>query len=241
MGSSYFYLEYLMTWLSVLSASGYSNPAIFAIEYSLVPEASFPTQVDETVKGYEHVLKVARDPSIVCVSGDSAGATLILCLLLRLGDKRANGPAGGEHGIPKPVLAVLISPWVTLVSPRHRNSASDYLDAARVHEYGRQYAGSRRSCTDPSVSPGCCKDISWWKRSSPSRGIFVSYGTEELLRPETEVFIDMLREANVIVGTWAEPRGIHVWPVASLFLSDDRDDRLGGIMTITREIRQRVR
>lgn len=73
MGSTYFYLEFLLSWLSLLKVSGYRNPAIFSIEYTLVPDSSFPTQLDEMVAGYEHVVEMACDPSIVCVAGDSAG------------------------------------------------------------------------------------------------------------------------------------------------------------------------
>jgi acetyl esterase/lipase len=239
MGSSYFYLEYLLTWLSVLGTAGYKNPAIFALEYTLVPDASFPTQVEETLQGYEHVLAVAQDPSIVCVSGDSAGATLILCLLLRLGDKRTNG-YGEKQPPPKPALAVLISPWATLVSTRHENTVSDYLDAQQLRRYGTHFAGNRIPATDPLVSPGCCKDALWWKRSSPTQGIVITYGTEEVLAPEIESLVDTLREAKVTVKSKAEIGGIHAWPVASLFLSSGRDDRLDGLLTMTDEIRQRI-
>jgi hypothetical protein len=62
MGSSYFYLEFLLSWLSLLCEAGYSNPAIFALEYTLVPDASFPTQLCDTIAGYRHVLSVARRP-----------------------------------------------------------------------------------------------------------------------------------------------------------------------------------
>jgi acetyl esterase/lipase len=240
MGSSYFYLEYLLTWLSVLSAAGYQNPAIFALEYTLVPDASFPTQIEETLKGYEHVLEVVRDPSVVCVSGDSAGATLILCLLLRLGDDRANGHRHDKQPPPKPALAVLISPWATLVSTRHKNTASDYLDVQQLRLYGAQFAGSRISVTDPLVSPGCCKDKSWWKRSCPTKGIVITYGTEEVLAPEIESLVVILREGKIIVESRAEFGSIHAWPVASLFLSSSREGRLDGLMTMTREIRQRI-
>ena len=75
MGSSHFYLEFLLTWVSTLVQSGYRNPAIFALDYTLVPDASFPVQLEETCRGYEHVLTLA-DPSNVCVAGDSAGAFL---------------------------------------------------------------------------------------------------------------------------------------------------------------------
>ncbi|KAK3901927.1 Alpha/Beta hydrolase protein [Staphylotrichum tortipilum] len=241
LGSPYFYLEYLLTWLSVLSGSGYSNPAIFALDYTLVPDAAFPTQVDETVTGYEHVLAVARDPSIVCVSGDSAGATLILCLLLRLGEESpGNGRGWRKHRLPIPELAVLISPWATLVSAQHSNTESDYLDARRLGHYGRRFAGSRTSVTDPLASPGSCRDGAWWKRSSPSRGVVVTYGTAEVLAPDIEELIGTLRGAGIEVGSHAELGGIHAWPVASLFLSGTRDGRLDGLRTVTREIRQRV-
>jgi acetyl esterase/lipase len=90
------------------------------------------------------------------------------------------------------------------------------------------------------VSPGCCKDILWWKRSSPTQGIIITYGTEEVLAPEIESLIDTLREAQVTVKSNAEIGGIHAWPVASLFLSSSREDRLDGLLTITNEIRQRI-
>ncbi len=224
-----------------MSGSGYHNPAIFALDYTLVPDAAFPTQVQETVAGYEHVLAVARDPSVVCVSGDSAGATLILCLLLRLGeDSSANGRGGSNHRLPKPVLAVLISPWATLVSGHHKNTGSDYLDARRLGQYGRQFAGGRVSVTDPLASPGSCRDGARWKRGSPSRGVVVTYGTAEVLAPDIEELMATLRGAGVEVGSYAELGGIHAWPVASLFLSGSREGRLDGLRTITEEIRQRV-
>ena len=43
MGSSYFYLEFLLTWLSVLKIhGGFRNPAILSLEYTLVPDSSYP-------------------------------------------------------------------------------------------------------------------------------------------------------------------------------------------------------
>ncbi|KAK4639008.1 hypothetical protein QC761_702450 [Podospora bellae-mahoneyi] len=236
MGSSYFYLEFLLTWLSELEALGYSNPAIFALEYTLVPDAAFPTQLNEAVRGYEHVLKVVQDPSLLCVSGDSAGATLILSLLLHLGSQEANGIGYGRR-LPVPALAVLISPWVTLVSTRHRNTVSDYLDVKQLHQYGMQFAGGKMPEKEPLVSPGCCKDMSLWKRSSPSKGIYITYGTEEVFAPEIEDFIGTVQE-TVVVKSEAAVGGIHAWPVASLFLSSNVNERLGGLRTISKEIRQ---
>ncbi|KAK3956871.1 alpha/beta-hydrolase [Pseudoneurospora amorphoporcata] len=239
MGSAYFYLEFLLTWLSVLSSSGFENPAIFALDYTLVPDASYPTQIQETIEGYRYVLKVARDPAIVCVSGDSAGATLILSLLLHLSCKDPRAKRYGV-GLPMPGQAVLISPWTTLVSPRHTNTTSDYLDAEQLSRYGRQFSGSKISWSDPLVSPGCCHDATWWRRASPSNGIFIAYGEEEVFAPEIHDLVARLTQAGLRVASEVEPGGIHAWPVASLFLSTAREKRLKGVNDLTTEIRKRL-
>lgn len=148
MGSSYFYLEFLMGLCGLLrtrpqvrpSECGrpihkFTNPAILALEYSLVPTATYPTQLYETLLGYERALHMVRgDASKIVLAGDSAGATLVLSLLLCLGEK------GGEH--LKPGFATLISPWCELVSEGNRDTRSDYLNGDSLHLYARQYVGA---------------------------------------------------------------------------------------------------
>lgn len=232
MGSSYFYLEFLLAWLSMLSEAGYKNPAIFALEYTLVPDASFPTQLRETVAAYRHVVALARDPSIMCLGGDSAGGTLILSLMLYLAD--------GDDQSEKPALALLISPWVTLDSPRHQNNTSDYLDAFTLQRYGEQYAGAEVHIGNPVLSPGSCRDMGWWRKASPTKGIFITYGAEEVFEPEIKDFAHLLHKAGVAVKSEEEPGGIHAWPVASLFLSSSVDQRFKGLRSLVNTIRESV-
>ncbi|KAI1378325.1 alpha/beta-hydrolase [Hypoxylon crocopeplum] len=243
MGSPYFYLEFLLTWLSLLSDSGYQNPAIFALDYTLVPDASFPTQLEEAIAGYEHVLSTVRDPSRICVSGDSAGATIVLSLLLHLANISRHlekMDSTGSWRLAKPRMAVLISPWVTLVSGKHQNTTSDYLDAGNLHQYARQYAGEKTSVNDPLLSPGNCRDISWWKSATPSRGIFVAYGAEEVFASEVEDLISFLEDNDVKVHSREEKGGIHAWPVACLFLSSSLGDRQKGLKSLVEEIRDNI-
>lgn len=169
MGSGYFYLEFLLAWVSLLKEAGYRNPVIFSLEYTLVPDAVYPTQLEQTFTGYEYVRKIIGDPSRICVAGDSAGATLMLSLLLHMAEQP-------DCEIRKPGYAVLISPWTTLFSTRNRNTASDYLDANQLHKYGRQYAGTEENLNNPLVSPGVCKDSIWWARASPSKDIVFCTG-----------------------------------------------------------------
>jgi acetyl esterase/lipase len=227
----------------LLKVSGYRNPAIFVLEYTLVPDQAYPVQLHQTIAGYKHVLSITHDPSKICVSGDSAGATLILSLLLHLSNVQEGKLNGGisvvvDHIVPG--MAVLISPWVTLVSSKDKNTPSDYLDAENLHHYAHQYARNKISLHDPLISPGKCKDTSWWRKASPSKGFFITYGAEEVFAPEIRDLVALLEAAEIQVEAQEEKGGIHAWPVAALFLSSTREERQKGLKMIVERIRKRM-
>lgn len=234
MGSTFFYLEFLLVWLALLKEAGFSNPAIFGLEYKLVPDACYPKQLRETVAGYNHLLSKVDDPSAICVAGDSAGATLVLSLLLHLGH------ASGMNGRKRPGMAVLISPWVTLVSPEHRDTPSDYLNTDSLHLYARQYVGAKVPVDDPMASPGNCIDAEWWKRSSPSQGFSFFFGSEEVFAPTVRDLVALLRKSEIEVESREEKGGIHAWPVASIFLKAEKQDRQDGLLNVVRSMRRRL-
>lgn len=246
MGTSYFYLEFLLAFHTLLSSPTYThtkfhNPAILALEYTLVPQASYPTQLHQAIAGYKFLLSKTHDPSRVVFSGDSAGGTIILSLLLHIGNTQSNlkgtktkavSEGGNDIQGVVPALAVLISPWTTLISEKDRNTKSDYLDANNLHQYARQYVGSRHSTSDPSISPGNCKDVAWWRRACPSKGLLVMWGREEVFAPEIRDWVELLEGSDVSVTSREEKGGIHAWPVASLFLSSTKEERMKGLMQI---------
>ena len=233
MGSSYFYLEFLLAWVSLLKDAGYSNPAIFALEYTLVPDAAYPTQLEETIAGYDYIHSIIGDASKICVGGDSAGATLVLSLLLH----NAKSP---DYQKLRPGYATLVSPWVTVVTPNNRNTRSDYLDVESLHLYGRQYAASECNLQNPLVSPGVCKDLNWWAKASPSSGFSILYGSEEVFGPEIQGLVAVLRKSGCAVRIREEPGSIHAWPVATLFLSDTADERQKGLRDLVKTIEQNI-
>jgi acetyl esterase/lipase len=232
MGSSYFYMEFLLAWVTMLKMAGFSNPALFALEYTLVPDAVYPKQVQETYSGYQHVLSIVEDRSKICVAGDSAGATLTLSLLLYLSNTELKDQLPG--------LACMISPWVSIISEKNRNTRSDYLDATSLRHYGFQYIGTKVPYDDPMVSPGNCKDATRWASASPSKGWFFLFGSEEVLGPETHDLIDVMRKAEQTVDVHEEKGGIHAWPVALLYLGESKAERLHGLGNIVGVMARRM-
>jgi acetyl esterase/lipase len=223
MGSSYFYLEVLLIWVSLLKSAGFKYPAIFALDYTLVPDKSYPVQLHQTIAGYNYVCSRISSPSDICVSGDSAGATLVLSLLLHLGQKKnkptPNGSMLSRNDNTRPGMAVLISPWVNLLSTGNRDTSSDYLNENTLQLYAHQYGNNKTSLHDPHISPGNGRDASWWQNASPEKGFYVSYGSEEAFAPEIKDLVLFWKDTGVAVECCEEKGGIHAWPIARTFLS----------------------
>jgi acetyl esterase/lipase len=197
---------------------------LFALEYTLVPEAVYPTQLQQALAGYEHVLSIIKDPSKVCLAGDSAGGSLMLSLLLYVASK-------DDWESKRPGFATLISPWTTLVSSKDRNTSSDFLETTNLHQYAWNYAGSKAALEDPLVSPGTCTDREWWSRAIPLRGLLLLLGSEEVLAPAVYEWFDLVKQTRRPdeMELLVEEGGIHAWPLVELFMSDTKEQRRKGL------------
>jgi acetyl esterase/lipase len=229
MGSSYFYLEFLMAWTTCLKERGFRNPSLFALEYSLVPEAAWPTQFNETRNGYRFLLDSFGEGAAakICVCGDSAGATLLLSMLLHPGslDKEPQFDT-----LVRPGLAILLSPWTHLVSDLNTNTGSDYLNKDSLHLYAKQYAG-KDTQTNSVVSPGLSHGK--WSKASPQGGFRIIHGSEEVFTPGIQEMVKHMKSDGANVVVHSHRAGIHAWPVVNLFLGETRKERLEGLDVMT--------
>ncbi|PHH89896.1 hypothetical protein CDD83_5010 [Cordyceps sp. RAO-2017] len=240
--SSYLYLESLLALNHLLVEAGFENPAVFALEYTLVPQANFPMQLAEVLHGYRHVLDVAKSASRVCVAGDSAGGYLVLNLLLRLGSQAVNpGPEEAGTGpseappAPLPHMAALISPWVDVKIDDHYPSEVDYILEAKICEYARECAKGL-TAGQLQASPAACTDPELWRAACPRRGYFVIYGEEEAFAPDIEDFIQRRSQSGDEISALRFGGGIHDWAILSMIVSSTQSRRQQGLRYLAEHV-----
>ncbi|KAF5368407.1 hypothetical protein D9758_002167 [Tetrapyrgos nigripes] len=85
--------------------SKYTDARVFALDYRLAPETTFPGPLHDAVSAYMRLTEdLCIPPENIIVAGDSAGGGLSLALLMYLRD----------NNYPLPSAAILMSPWVDL-------------------------------------------------------------------------------------------------------------------------------
>jgi acetyl esterase/lipase len=139
----------------------------------------------------------------------------------------------------KPGLAVLISPWPTLISELHRETRSDFLTVDSLHAYACSYA-CYTAIDHPILSPGCCDDMEWLREASPVHGYQVFFGSEELLADDVRRWEDGMRRAGVGVEVKERIGEVHAGVVADLFLKSRRDQRIRGLRDVVLGIQGKI-
>lgn len=121
-----------------------SKARVVLADYRLAPEHPFPAGPDDCWSIYQGLLAEDADPSQMALSGDSAGATLVLTTLLR----------ARENQVLLPAAAVVMSPWVDL-SMQH-NTWETVDDPSATRESMQPYVDAYLQGKDPrnpAVSP----------------------------------------------------------------------------------------
>jgi acetyl esterase/lipase len=179
----------------------------FGLEYSLAPEAKFPTQVQQAVAGYKYLVDQNIDANKIAVLGDSAGGHLALCLIASL----------KEAQLPKPGRGVFLeSPWIDILCSKRatyeRNKYIDYIDLKSTLQASKHLLGNDiREGTVAFLDftqplPGGVS----WKDVMPAR-VWLSAGSHEVLFQEIEEFAGCLKKDGVNVQFEVEKGGVHCW------------------------------
>ncbi|EAU87381.2 alpha/beta hydrolase fold protein [Coprinopsis cinerea okayama7 len=163
-----------------------------ALHYSLLPGASFPTQLRQLAVAIDHLVATGTHARNIFLVGDSAGGNLILQLLSQLLHpmeqigpiSKLSEPCGGVY---------LMSPWVTfesISSSYTQTRSDDFVNGKSLTEWSKLYTGAVADSQKAYIE-FLKSSTSWFQGVSTFAGRFlVSVGGEERFRDDVVEFVE---------------------------------------------------
>lgn len=191
--------------------------AIFSLDYTLAPAATFPAQRDEAIAAYDWINKeLGVHASRIVVLGDSAGGHLVVSLLTGLHQRRASDQPRDND---RPAGAILVSPWLNLHTSHPR--------ALALHWEERLFKRSLDKCCAQVLrdTPADIAEVysnfavdvgarGSWKEILPDR-TWVSAGAEELVfLYDIEDFVAHARRDGAEIAPDVTDGKDHTWQCA---------------------------
>jgi len=197
--------------------------SVALLNYTLVPDATFPTQLKQAVLAIQHLIDSGVKPDNLQLTGDSAGGLLIHQVLSHI--------LHPVVGIPKLALsapfagAYMMSPWTSLIDDDtlHTNeNRGDLLDVPTGLYWGSKVLEG----TPPSALPylnAISAPEDWFKGVDKLvKRIFISAGDAEVLRDAIIKYTKTVEKHHSDVTFFLDDHGIHDDPFL-LFLVGEKN------------------
>lgn len=156
--------------------------AVLSYAYRLAPEHTYPAAFDDTMKVWDYLMHHGYGAANVIVTGDSAGGNLALELCLKLKEQQRILPRG----------LVLFSPWTDMTATSASYAKWKETDPLLTYEYVLMvrdaYAGNV-DFKDPKYSP-------LYGDLNGMPPVLVQVGSHEILRSDSEMLVEKLRDNN---------------------------------------------
>jgi epsilon-lactone hydrolase len=188
------------------------------LQYRRAPENRYPAALEDALRAYEALLDEGWRSGDVVVAGDSAGGGLLLATLL----------AARDRGLPMPMAAGCISPWVDLAGTGETFRTNEEIDPLISKDVVALVAESYLagvSATTPYASP-------LYGELHGFPPVLIQVGDTEMLLSDAERFASKLTDAGVPVTLEVWPGMVHVWHLHHTRLAKARQAlaRLGGFL-----------
>ncbi|KAJ7597595.1 Alpha/Beta hydrolase protein [Mycena floridula] len=195
---------------------------IAVLNYSLIPEHTFPTQLRQATLAVQHLLQDGVKPQNLQLAGDSAGGNLVYAFLahcLHLADNvppmKLSAPLGGAY---------LMSPWVSLTGDDGYTPANidkDIYPPRVAAEFGTMfYVGipeNQRWYAEPLKAP-----TTWFKGlDKVVARVLLTSGGCELFVDHIIALEGRMQEYHPQTQIAVEKNGIHCDPIAD-FLAGEK-------------------
>lgn len=174
---------YIQYWNSVQDDLKTSNlPVAFLfLEYTLVPHATYPTQIIQAVEALQYVLTDLKRPaSEVLLGGDSAGGNMCLAVLSHLMHPSPELPELKLVDGDKLKAIVLVAPWVSFNldwPSEERNRYKDIVSSYAGGKWSNDYMAGKAASP---YSEALLAPADWWKDSKVEQMLCVC-GADEIL------------------------------------------------------------
>jgi acetyl esterase/lipase len=193
--------------------------AIFIADYSVAPEHRFPAAVNEAAAVYRGL--AASGLSKLAIAGDSAGGGLALALL-RLVTSTAN-----DATAPKPLAAVVMSPWTDLAltgeSVESRAKYDPMLTRNALNQAAQLYLG-KQDRHDPNASP-------LYGEVTGLPPVMFHVGEDEILLDDSRRFANRIEAAGGDAQLHIWEGMTHVFPSnVALHAAKDALDEIGAFL-----------
>lgn len=188
-----------------------TNMTHLFFEYRLAPEHPYPAALEDALTVYQWLLRHPYPHNKIALAGDSAGAGLVLALLLRLKLGK----------LPLPKAAACLCPWVDL-SKRVYVDRIDILTPKRLKQASGMYV-DKHNPKEPYISPiyGDLSDLP---------PILLQTGTQELIYEE---IIEIAKEIpSGKLAVWQDM--VHCWH----FFSTDFPEADRGVIEAAEFLKQ---
>ncbi|EEA25405.1 hypothetical protein TMatcc_006371 [Talaromyces marneffei ATCC 18224] len=172
--------------------------AVYILAYGLVTEHTnqYPTQLRQAISLLDHIINTENiSPSNITLMGNSAGANLLLAVLLHLSHPNPDVPPLNMKDDEKFAAAVAISPWCkmdTSAKSMTTNANRDVLAASALEYWGGNFLGGR--LLDPWNSP-LEAPAEWWTDLKVGE-ILMLYGEDEIMKDDTEILCKRVQSVH---------------------------------------------
>jgi acetyl esterase/lipase len=191
---------HLKFWYGVqteLAANDISTAFLF-VEYTLVPHATYPTQISEAVEAVNYVrTELQRPASDIILAGDSAGGNMALAVLSQTMHPSNDFPDLKLPEGEKLKALVLVAPWVSFRTDwpsADSNRYKDLVSTSAATMWSTDYLAGRE--TTP-FAEAILAPADWWKDPKVEQILCVA-GSEELLIDPISVWVDKYKVSRFL-------------------------------------------